>query len=175
VRPADVQVTRSGRRFDAQASFVSHASRALAWETLIDYEQLPRFMPGIRACTVVARRRVAGGAEELQVEQRGEFRFLLFAQTLTVHLDVRHEPQSRAHARATRFDLGLLKGRALETFEGTYELAPVRGGVEVRYRAVIVSRLPPPPGIGSAAVRLNLAQQLNAVAAEIERRRLEAT
>ena len=174
VKPVSVSVRRTGRRFDAAAAFDTAASVDLVWKTLTDYPRLPDFMPGIRACEIVQRKRLGPGREQLQVQQRGEFRFLLFAQTLTVHLDILHERHRSALARATRFDLGLIKDRALESFEGCYELQPVDDVVRVSYRAVIVSRLPPPPGIGTAAVRANLAGQLNAVAGEIERRRSPA-
>jgi hypothetical protein len=166
-----VKVRRTGRRFDADATFDVDADVGVVWNTLTDYPKLPQFMPGIRACEVVQRRRLGPGREQLQLQQHGEFRFLLFAQSLTVHLDVLHERHRSALARATRFDLGVMKDRALQAFEGCYELQPLERGVRVLYRAVIVSRLPPPPGIGAAAVRANLAGQLNAVAAEIERRR----
>jgi hypothetical protein len=60
-------------------------------------------------------------------------------------------------------------------FEGRYELIPVSGRrrsprVQLRYTAVIGLHLPPPPAIGSMAVRQNLAAQLEAVAGEIARR-----
>lgn len=171
MKSVKVSVHRTGRRFDASAEFDTPAGIGLVWKTLTDYPRLPEFMPGIRACEVVQRKRLGPGREELQLQQHGEFRFLLFAQALTVHLDVLHERHRSALARATRFDLGVIKGRALEAFEGCYELQPLDTGVRVSYRAIIVSKLPPPPGIGAAAVRANLAGQLNAVAVEIERRR----
>lgn len=171
MKSVKVSVRRTGRRFDAEASFDTDADVGLVWTTLTDYPKLPQFMPGIRACEVVQRKRLGPGREQLLVQQHGEFRFLLFAQALTVHLEVLHERHRSALARATRFDLGVMKGRALEAFEGCYELQPLEGGARVSYRAVIVSKLPPPPGIGAAAVRSNLAGQLNAIAAEIERRR----
>jgi hypothetical protein len=42
--------------------------------------------------------------------------------------------------------------------------------VILHYTALIVSRMPPPPAIGSAAVRQNLETQLRAVVQESERR-----
>lgn len=174
VKSVSVTVRRTGRRFDATAAFDTPASVGLVWKTLTDYPRLPDFMPGIRACEIVRRKRLGPGREQLQLQQHGEFRFLLFAQTLTVHLEVLHDHHRSALARATLFDLGVIKGRALEAFEGCYELQPLEAGVRVSYRAIIVSKLPPPPGIGTAAVRANLAGQLNAVAAEIERRHSSA-
>jgi hypothetical protein len=171
----DVDVRRSGRRFEAEAVLELDASLEIAWDTITDYDALPRFMPGIRACRVVERRAGSGGSERLVVEQQGEFRFLLFAQAMTVHLDVEHQPQRLAVAKATRFDLGWLSRGAIDVFEGRYELTSktVRRGpprVQVRYQALIGLRLPPPPPVGSVAVRQNLAAQLDAVAREIVRR-----
>jgi hypothetical protein len=40
----------------------------------------------------------------------------------------------------------------------------------LRYTALIGLRLPPPPAVGSIAVRQNLAAQLQAVAKEVARR-----
>ena len=167
-----VNVRRKGRTFEADAECRIDAGSTVVWDTITDYAALPSYMPGIRACRVVERVREGRDGERLLVEQQGEFRFLLFAQDLKVQLDIEHRGRRVAHARALSFDLGLLKGRAIETFEGRYELdqAAVRGPVILRYTALIVSRLPPPPAIGSAAVRQNLETQLRAVVQESERR-----
>jgi len=167
-----VEVQRSGRRFDAVALLDLAADAQTVWETITDYDALPRFMPGIRACRVIERKSVAKETEHLVVEQQGEFRFLLFAQPMTVLLNVEHQRLRVAEAKAVSFDLGLFKRRAIDVFEGRYELSPMparRGPPRVllRYTAVIGLRLPPPPAIGSMAVRQNLAAQLEAVAAEI--------
>jgi hypothetical protein len=170
-----VDVRRSGRRFDATAVLDLAADAQTVWETITDYGALPRFMPGIRACRVIERNAEAGSVERLVVEQKGEFRFLLFAQAMTVMLDVEHQHLRVAEAKAASFDLGVFKRRAIDVFEGRYELVPAAGRrrpprVQLRYTAVIGLRLPPPPTIGSMAVRQNLTAQLEAVAAEIARR-----
>jgi len=167
-----VDVRRSGRRFDAVATLDLAADAQTVWETITDYAALPRFMPGIRACRVIERKAQAIETEHLVVEQQGEFRFLLFAQPMTVLLNIEHRHLRVAEAKAVSFDLGLFKRRAIDVFEGRYELTSVaarRGPsrVQLRYTAVIGLRLPPPPAIGSVAVRQNLAAQLEAVAAEI--------
>ena len=111
----------------------------------------------------------------LVVEQHGEFRFMLFAQAMTVRLNIEHRLHRVAEARAVSFDLGLFKRRAIDVFEGRYEMTPLGGnrgalGTQLRYTAVIGLRLPPPPAVGSIAVRQNLAAQLQAVANEVARR-----
>ncbi len=165
-----VDVRRSGRRFDAEAVLDLSADAATVWATITDYAALPLFMPGIRACRVIERSAPGAGREQLTVEQEGEFRFLAFAQTMKVLLQVEHVEQRIASARAMRFELGVLKQRAIDVFEGRYELTPRRRGVQLRYSAVIGLVLPPPPAIGSFAVRQNLAAQLRAVADEVARR-----
>jgi hypothetical protein len=170
-----VDVRRTGRKFEATAMLDLAADAETVWDTITDYEALPGFMPGIRACRVIERKRVDKETEHLVVEQLGEFRFLLFAQPMTVLLNIEHRRLRVAEAKAVRFELGLLKGRAIDVFEGRYELMAATGRrsaprVRLRYTALIGLRLPPPPSIGSMAVRQNLAAQLEAVTAEVARR-----
>ena len=178
--PVTVEVRRSGRRFDADAVLDLAADARTVWDTITDYDALPSFMPGIRACRVIERHRLSARGERLVVEQHGEFRFLLFAQPMKVMLDIEHRELQVAEAKASSFDLGLLKRRAIERFEGRYEITPLasrRGAprVQLRYTALIGLYLPPPPAIGSIAVRQNLAAQLEAVAAEVARRSAAAS
>ncbi len=170
-----VHVTRTGKRFDAEAVLELPASARTVWETITDYDGLPGFMPGIRSCRVIERAAGPAGIERLKVEQKGEFRFLLFSQSMTVVVAIEHEAMRVADARAVSFDLGFLKRSAIDVFEGRYEILPTKGRgksarVPLRYTAVIGLKLSPPPSIGSIAVRHNLEAQLRAVAAEIRRR-----
>ena len=170
-----VEVRRSGRRFDAEAVLDLAADPQTVWGTITDYDALASFMPGIHACRVIERRTATNATEHLVVEQHGEFRFMLFAQAMTVRLNIEHRLHRVAEARAVSFDLGLFKRRAIDVFEGRYELTPLGGNrgalrTQLRYTAVIGLRLPPPPAVGSIAVRQNLAAQLQAVAKEVARR-----
>ncbi len=170
-----VEVRRSGRSFEAAARLDLAADAQTVWDTITDYSAMCRFMPGIRACRVLERHALPGGAERLVVEQCGEFRFLLFAQSIQVMLDIDHQPLHVADAKATSFDLGLFKRRAIDVFEGRYELTPQksrRGAprTQLRYTSLIALHLPPPPAIGSIAIRQNLVAQLQAVAQEVARR-----
>ena len=170
-----VEVRRSGRRFEAEAVLDLAADAQTVWDTITDYGALSQFMPGIRACRVIERQPPVNGTEHLVVEQQGEFRFLMFAQTMKVLMNIEHQWLSVAEAKAVHFDLGIFKRRAIDVFEGRYELKPLaarRGAArtQLRYTALIGLRLPPPPAVGSVAVRQNLAAQLEAVAAEVARR-----
>lgn len=171
----EVEVRRNGRTFVAEAVLDLGADVQTVWDTITDYPALPRFMPGIRSCQVSRRETRPDGTEHLSVEQQGEFRFLMFAQSMKVLLDIEHRPLQRAEAKATRFDLGLLSRRAIEVFEGLYELSPISTDkkaprTHLVYTATIGLRLPPPPAIGNVAVKQNLVAQLEAVAIEVARR-----
>jgi hypothetical protein len=170
-----VDVRRSGRTFEAEAVIDVAADPSTVWSTITDYAALPSFMPGIRHCRVHQRHDLDEGHERLVVEQSGEFRFMLFSQSMKVMLDIENAPQRFSHAKATSFDLGILRRSAIDVFEGRYEIhhPPVRRGprrVQLRYSALIGLRLPPPPAVGSVAVKQNLTAQLEAVAGEISRR-----
>ena len=171
-----IDVQRSGKTFRADAVMHLPAPLETVWATITDYDALPRFMPGIRACRVLEREARGPGCEHLVAEQHGEFRFMLFSQAMKVRLHIEHQHLKMAEAKAVRFDLGLLGRRAIDVFEGRYELAkaPSRRGlpalVELRYRALIELHLPPPPAVGSLAVQKNLSAQLQAVQQEVMRR-----
>jgi hypothetical protein len=170
-----VEVRRSGRRFEAEAVLDLAADAQTVWDTITDYDALALFMPGIRNCRVVERQAVGRRGERLVVEQQGEFRFLLFSQSMTVLLNIEHETLRVAEAKAVRFDLGMFKRSAIDVFEGRYELEPLaargtRPRTRLRYTSRIGLLLPPPPAIGSVAVRQNLTAQLQAVAQEVARR-----
>jgi hypothetical protein len=170
-----VDVLRRGRRFEAEALLELAADVQTVWDTITDYDALPGFMPGIRACRVLERRALTSTTEHLLVEQQGEFRLLLFAQSMTVTLSIEQQRPRVATAKALSVELGILRRRAIDVFEGRYELT-ARGAhqgvprTRLRYTAVIGLRLPPPPAVGSLAVRQNLSAQLQAVGSEVARR-----
>ena len=171
-----VDVRRSGRRFEAEAVLDLEADAQTVWDTITDYAGLPSFMPGILSSRVIERQTLTKSAEGLVVEQHGEFRFVLFAQAMRVRLNIEHQLLRMAEAKAVSFDLGMFKRRAIDVFEGRYELTRQGGRrhaprTQLRYTAVIGLRLPPPPAVGSVAIRQNLSVQLEAVAREVARRR----
>jgi len=164
---ATVEVTRHGREFAVEATTQTRASLDTAWRTLTDYERLPQFVPGLTSVRVLRRSQV-DGLERLQVEQRGEFRWLFYSQPVTVRMDVVHHAPTRVDARAIAAPGD--DATHLERFEGRYELESRDDGVRVRYAARIVPRFALPPLIGTLAVRQTVRIQFDAMLAEIERR-----
>lgn len=146
------------------------ADQRTAWLTVTDYEHLPRFVPGIRSAKVLARV-ASGGTERLLIEQQGEFRFFMFAQSVQVWLEVVHEAPQRVLARSV-LPSGIGPERStLREFEGSYELSALDGG---RTRFVYRARFEPVqallPVLGTMLVRHTIAEQFAAMVAEIERR-----
>ena len=96
-----VEVRRSGRRFDAEAVLDLAADPQTVWDTITDYDALSQLhaghprLPGDRTPD---RRRTA--TEHLVVEQQGEFRFMLFAQAMTVLLNIEHRLLRVAEAKS---------------------------------------------------------------------------
>lgn len=165
-----IDVRRESGVFVVRAEVDLQADQRTAWLTVTDYEQLPRFVPGIRSAKVLARV-ASGGTERLLVEHAGEFRFLVFTQPVQVWLEVTHEPPQRVLARSV-LPSGIGPERStLREFEGSYELSALDDG---RTRFVYRARFEPVqtllPVLGTILVRHTIAEQFAAMTAEIERR-----
>jgi uncharacterized membrane protein len=170
--PGRFDVTRDTAGFYIEATADLEASQELVWETLTDYENLPRFVPGIRSVRVLQTRDDADG-QRLVIEQSGEVRFLSFSRRVDVLLDVVQRRPNRIEARA------LPKARVADSdvavltdFQGTYFLAPIPGGVRLRYHAHVAPDFALPAFLGGFAVRRTMQAQFEAMLAEIDRRRL---
>jgi uncharacterized protein YndB with AHSA1/START domain len=171
-----VEVRRSGRTFEAEAVLDLGADAQTIWDTITDYDALARFMPGIHHCHVSERNPRGGRDEHLVVEQRGEFRFVMFAQKMKVLLNIENQHLRSSVAKAVHFELdSMFAKRVIDVFEGRYTLTPLAaagGGprTHLSYTGIIGLRLPPPPAIGNVAIRQNLVAQLEAVAKEVAHR-----
>lgn len=152
-----VEVQGKGAGFAVRAGATVAAPLSLVWEVLTDYENLPRFIPGIAKSGV----RVRKGNRAL-LEQRGEARFLVFSFPVQVELDVRENPQTSIVSRAVGGNLRRLNGR--------YDLHVDAGNVSLRYTGEIEPDFGLPAVINSFVVRSMVEAQFSALVAEIERR-----
>lgn len=153
------EVQRFGERIDVRASAVVAAPLRLVWDTLTDYERLPRFIPGLSSSVVASRR-----GNRLLVDQVGEARFLVFSQPIEVRLEVTQSPPDWVATRAVRGNVRRMTGH--------YDLAAdaARGTVLVRYHGDIEPDFDLPPLVGMAALRATVEAQFTAMIEEIERR-----
>lgn len=177
-----LRVDQDGDGWVLHADVELAADVAVVWGTITDYDQLPRFVPGIESSRVLARR-PDGAGERLTIEQSGVLRFWFFAQPVRVRLDVHHDPQravdarmippvAQAHgtygeANASRGDDG---SDALRAFEGHYRLTRL---APLRMRLVYDARLVPQfdaAWLGGLALRRTAVAQFDALLAEVARR-----
>jgi ribosome-associated toxin RatA of RatAB toxin-antitoxin module len=153
-----VEAVRAGEGVEVRARALIAAPQALIWDVLTQYEQLPRFIPGIAKSVVLSRQ-----GTNVTVEQSGEARFLVFSFPINIRLHVSENAQNSVASRAVSGNLRRMIGR--------YDLQPdARGGVLLLYSGLIEPDFELPPLIGTAALRSMVEQQFTAMVAEIERR-----
>ena len=152
-----IDVDRNVRTFAVRAEATVVARVSTVWEVLTDYDNLPRFIPGL---SVSAVQRRAGN--RVLLEQKGEARFLVFSYPIEVRLEVLESPSDSITSRGV--------GGNLKRMSGRYDLASARGGVLLRYTGEFEPDFGLPPIIGTLAVRTMVEEQFAAIVAEIERR-----
>jgi carbon monoxide dehydrogenase subunit G len=152
-----VDVSRNGRSFAVQASATIGAPAAVVWEVLTDYDRLASFIPGLSASSVNKR-----SGNRVQLEQKGEARFLFFSYPIEVVLEVLESPQSAISSRAV--------GGNLRRMNGRYDVKNSGNGVSLRYAGQLEPDFELPPIVGTLAVRTMVKEQFGAMVAEIERR-----
>ena len=154
-----VEAERRGEAVEVRARATIVAPVALIWRVLTDYEQLPRFIPGIDKSVVRLRE-----GSRLLVEHSGEARFLFFSFPIEVTLEVIESPPEWVSSRAV--------GGNVRRMTGRYDLSPdaAHGAVLVRYQGLIEPDFELPPLVGAVAMRRTVEEQFIAMVAEIERR-----
>lgn len=179
----EVEVSRDGRGFVVRAVATLHADTAAAFATLTDYERLPLFVPDVREVGVLRREwnadpsahGEAAAQERLLVNQRGEFRFWWFSQSVEIRLNVVHQNGDQVRAWLAQMPARNEgdSGR-LESFAGRYKVESIPGESPATVRLMYDARFEPqfyvPRLIGTHAVRHTLTRQFAAMAEEIERR-----
>ena len=154
----NLSASRDGEFVNVSASVELHVDRDLAWSVLTDYEQYPRFVTSLNESRVIAR-----GPDNLVLEHKGEFRFLLFSQKIELRLLVIEYPQYAVASQA-------IDGSFRE-FTSRYELLPLADkGVRLVYTARFVPGFSLPPIIGMTVVEFAMRRDLSQLAGEIVRR-----
>ena len=155
-----VTAAAEGRAVRVHAQAIVHAPREVIWQTLTDYENLPRFVPGLEKSQVLRR---AGNVAV--VEQVGRTSFLFF--TYPIHIVVRAEED---HPRMLR--IRLVSG-TLRQLESIYRIESVEGHDDrflLRWTAIMEADLPVPLFVAVRLVRMDAQEQFAGIVAEIERR-----
>jgi len=152
-----IEIHRQGEFITVSASALMQVDARIAWEVLSDYDNLAQFIPDMKSSRVVSR-----SGDRVVVEQKGEFGFFFYRQSVDVTLEVLEQPQRRIVAR--RIDGNI---RELET---RYDLETSAAGVRFDYIGRFIPNFSLPPLIGMPIVRRIVERRFRAMVDEIVRR-----
>lgn len=150
------------RRTDRAVQVIARATvksdLRIAWETLVDYERLPEFVPDMRSSRALQR---TGG--QVLVQQSGRAGLGPVKKDFSLTLSVQETPMHSVTAHAVAGDFA--------RFESAYRLiAEEQGVVRLEYDASIEPKDGIPPLVGVTVMRWAIERQFNALLQEIERR-----
>ena len=156
-----IETTRRGDYILIDASADLQADVRLVWQVLSDYDHLAEFIPDLKLSRVIER-----NADGVVVEQQGEYSFLFFNQPIEVRLLVVESPPHRIVSRAI--------AGSFREMTGSYELAPIPGGVRLRYTGRILPNFDLPPFFGVVVARAAAEKQFRGMVDEVIRRAAKA-
>lgn len=147
-----VEITQNGIRVAGEAEVRS--SRAVAWETLTDYESWVRFMPDLQISQILSR-------APLRVAQRGTLPWLPGI-PMVVLAEVVEMPKERVSFSKIQGNLLFL--------EGEWRISGQDGALRLSYRAEVIPGFPLPPTLSDEVVKGDTRAKVEAMAREITRR-----
>lgn len=139
----------------AQFTVAQPPSAALA--VLTDYDQIPRFMPGVRTSTVLER-----GAGHAVVEQEAVSSIMMFSKR--VHLVLEIDEQADALLFRDRC------GRSFARYEGAWRVAANNGQTTVTYELTADPSFDIPGFVIKRLLRRDSAQMIDRLKVEIAAR-----
>jgi ribosome-associated toxin RatA of RatAB toxin-antitoxin module len=153
----EVQAQAQGSGAAITARAVVEAPLTTVWETLTDYGNLARFVPGLKSSVVKKRER-----HVTTVEQHGDATFMFFSHAVQVTVTSSEYPPHR-------IDLALISGN-LKQLAGRYDLTVKENGVLVVWQGVIEPDFALPAFLEVPVMRKNIESQFVGMVREIERR-----
>jgi carbon monoxide dehydrogenase subunit G len=135
------------------------ASRAVAWNTLTDYESWPRFIPDLQISQIVSR-------TPLRVGQRGTLPWLPGI-PMVVLANVVETPRERV-------SFSKIQGNLL-ALEGLWQISGKDGALRLSYTAEVVPGFTLPASLTSEIIQADTRNKLEAMAREITRRAQEGS
>ena len=154
--PVTVELERDDGALRIAASATLRADAATAWRVLTAYAEYPRFIPGIRASSVVARQ-----GRQVTVEQSDDALLRPLHWPLHIVYEITESPPDRLESRAM--------SRLLPTLRSRYSLTPTGDRVRLDYSGIVGAGLAGFGEIEQWALRRAITRQFQALADEIER------
>lgn len=149
-------VMREGSAVRIEARIAADASLATCWAVAVDFERIAEFIPGIESSQVVS-----GPGEPLRVRQVGRARVAFFSAPIDVTQEMRLDAPRRIEFRSVAGNMRRMSGQW--TFDGDASRCTIA------YGAVIEPAFWMPPLLGPMLLRVQVEEQLAALAIEIER------
>lgn len=152
-----VQVDRAGEAYRVSVRLSVTSDRQTAWNVLTDYDNLARFVPGMRSSRIIS----APGQPKL-LEQKGESGLGFVKVSTTTVSRLQEIPM-----QSIRFES--VSGN-LKSMRGEWSLEGHDHATAISYRAEVVPGFALPPLIGPALMSQNIRDMVEGVAREIEGR-----
>jgi ribosome-associated toxin RatA of RatAB toxin-antitoxin module len=153
----DARLTRVGDDVVIEASATLDADTATAWSVLTDYGRYRNFIPGVRASRVVARH-----GSSVIVEQSDEVALWWARFPVSVTYEIAEFPPHELRSFA--------KAPPLPSLSSTFALTETATGVRLHYVGRVESAFGPFGRVLQPIVEQTAIRDLQALAAEIERR-----
>lgn len=155
---ATVSVEKRGDEIVVEAHAEVHAASTLAWLTLVDYDRLSEFIPGMSVSRTVSRQ-----GTKAVIEQTATATFGPFRQDISLRLAVEETPDRSVTASIVQGDF--------RRFDSRYDVVSLDAGrTRVDFHAILDPIVPLPPLVGVAVMRSQIRAQFEAMMAEIGRR-----
>jgi ribosome-associated toxin RatA of RatAB toxin-antitoxin module len=143
--------------YSVTARFQVPQSPALALAVLTDYEEIPRFMPGVETSLVLERR--PGRAV---VEQEAVSRLMLFSKRVHLVLEITESADSLIFRDRS--------GRSFTRYEGTWLLCEVNGQTQILYELTAQPSFDVPEFLLKRLLRRDSGQMIEGLRREIAAR-----
>jgi ribosome-associated toxin RatA of RatAB toxin-antitoxin module len=118
-----VTVSEEQGTYSVTACFQVPQSARVVLDVLMDYEHIPRFMPGVKSSVVLER-----SAGRVLVEQEAVSRLLLFSKRVHLTLDITEGPGALQFRDRS--------GRSFKQYEGAWTLSENGGETTIKYELV---------------------------------------
>jgi ribosome-associated toxin RatA of RatAB toxin-antitoxin module len=152
-----VTVREEGGVYRVAATFEAAQPSSLVRQVLTDYDQIPRFMPGVRSSRVIARE-----PAHVVVEQEAHAKVLFFSKTIHLRLVVRETPDTIAFTDAC--------GRSFHRYEGTWTLREQDGKAVVTYQLIAQPAFDVPEFLLTRLLKRDATRMIAGLQAEISAR-----
>ena len=153
----EVAIERQGDAYSVSVQVDVGSARDLVWQVLTDYDNLQRFVPGMRSSRIVS-----AAGQPLLLEQKGESGLLFLRVSTELTSRIIEVPKNEI-----RFEQ--VKGN-LKRMAGSWKLEPHDHSTRISYRAEVEPEFALPPLIGPAVMAQNIRVMIEGVVREIERR-----